>query len=105
MYLVALAQEKADDREWDTKMALLANDPPEYGPVIFKEPSNDEPIQELRRDELTVEGFSPDVTVKYAHVPTIQEVEETLAMFPREMVLGVEDLKFAQDPRLANGHK
>jgi hypothetical protein len=102
MYLEVEAKEKSDDQEWQMKMALLANSPSEYGPVIFKAPP-EEPVQELRKDELTSEGFSPDVTVKYAHVPTPQEVEETLAMFPAEMVLGLDDLKFAKDPRLANG--
>ncbi len=105
LYLEIVAKEKADDREWEMKMALLANNAPEYGPIIFKTPSTAEPLQELRKDELTSEGFSPDVQVKYAHVPTPQEVEETLAMFPKEMVLGLDDLKFARDPRLArNGN-
>jgi hypothetical protein len=105
MYLAVVAQEKADDQEWTMKMALLANNPAEFGPVIFKIPP-EEPVQELRKDELTMEGFSPEVQVKYTHVPTLQEVEETLAMFPRELVLGIEDIKFARDPRLAgNGHK
>ena len=48
-----------------------------------------------------MEGFSPEVQVKYAHVPTPEEVEETLAQFPQELVLGLEDIQFARDPRLA----
>ena len=100
MYLGVIAQEKAADQEWQMKMALLANNPAEYGPVIF-ETSPEAPVQELRKDELTMEGFSPEVQVKYAHVPTPEEVEETLAQLPQELVLGLEDIQFARDPRLA----
>jgi hypothetical protein len=43
--------------------------------------------------------------VRYKEVPTLEEVEQTLAEIPQDLLLGVEDFQFARDERLANGHK
>jgi hypothetical protein len=109
MYLTVEQQEKAEEREWQVKMAFLTSDPDRFGPVVFptKEKVEDEDeivIEELQPGDLTAGGFHPDIKVKYKNVPTQQEVEETLAQFPQEQVLGLEDFrKFAPDERLANG--
>lgn len=98
-------KEKSKDQEWQMKMALLANDPAHFGPIIFPAPKEAEvPLIDLQPGELTVGGFHPDVTVKYAEVPTPEEVEEILAQFDPSQVLGIDDFtKFAPDERITNG--
>jgi hypothetical protein len=109
MYLQVERDEKADDREWEVKMALLSADPARYGPVIFPEskPKEEEVVvEELQPGDLTVGGFHPDITVKYANVPTPEEVEEVLAEFPEDLVLGIDDFhQFSRDARLTNGRR
>jgi hypothetical protein len=108
MYLEVEQADKADDREWQVKMALLSADPVRFGPIIFptgkKEP-DEVVVEELQPGDLTVSGFHPDITVRYKEVPTLEEVEQTLASIPQDLLLGVEDFQFARDERLANGHK
>lgn len=88
------------------KMALLANDPARYGPIIFPTPEEPEPeVEELRPGELTVAGFHPDITVKYRDIPSPEEVEKILAEFDPEQVLGVEDFQFAKPERMNNGFR
>jgi hypothetical protein len=105
MLLEVEQKEKAKDQEWQMKMALLSNDPGHFGPMIFPTPKEpEEPLLDLQPGELTVGGFHPDVVVKYAEVPTPEEVEEILAQFDPNQVLGIEDFtKFADDERLGNG--
>jgi hypothetical protein len=106
MYLEVEQREKAKDQEWQMKMALLSFDPAHFGPIVFPAPKEkEEQLLPLQPGELTVGGFHPDVTVKYAEVPTPEEVEEILAQFDPEQVLGVEDFRFAQDERLTNGRR
>ena len=83
--------QKAEDREWAMKMALLSADPGVYGPLVF--PPEDEPevFEEVRPGDITSAGFSPGVRVKYRHLPTPEEVEAALAEFPQELVLGMDD--------------
>jgi hypothetical protein len=106
MYLQVEHLEKAEDKEWQVKMALLSADPVRFGPIIFpasQTAPDEEVIEELQPGDLTVGGFNPDITVKYKHVPTPEEVEKILSEFPQDMMLGVEDFQFAKDERLANG--
>jgi hypothetical protein len=100
--------EKSEEREWQVKMALLAADPAQFGPIVFpgtKEP--EERPMELQPGDLTVGGFSPDITVKYDRIPSPEEVEEILAQFDPNQLLGVDDFsgQFAKDERLTNGHR
>ena len=108
MYLQVEHTEKAEDKEWQVKMALLSADPVRFGPIIFpasKEEPDEKAIEELQPGDLTVGGFNSDITVKYKRIPTPEEVEEILAGFPQEMTLGVDDFQFARDERLTNGHR
>lgn len=105
MYLEVGQKERADDREWQVKMALLTNNPAQYGPIVFPESKEtEEQVEELRPGELTVSGFHPDVKVKYRDLPTPEEAEEILAQFDPEQVFGVEDFQVAkQFERMTNG--
>jgi hypothetical protein len=104
MLLEVEQKDKAKDQEWQMKMALLAADPAHFGPVVFPAPKEEEPeYEDLQPGELTVSGFHPDVVVKYATVPTPEEVEEILAQFDPSQVMGVEDFQYARDERLTNG--
>jgi hypothetical protein len=108
MYLEVEQADKADDREWQVKMALLSADPVRFGPIIFpsgKQEPDEDVVEELQPGDLTVSGFHPDITVRYKEVPSLEEVEEILSEFPQDLMLGAEDFQFAQDERLANGHK
>jgi hypothetical protein len=104
MYLEVERAEKADAREWQVKIALLTADPAHFGPIVFPTQDDREPdLVELQPGDLTVSGFHPDITVRYRDVPTPEEVEQTLASIPQDLLLGVEDFQFARDERLANG--
>lgn len=111
MYLEVEQAERSDDREWQMKMALLGADPDRFGPVIFpvpkaKVPKDEIVMEELQPGDITSEGFHPDITVRYKKTPTAQEVDEILAQFPQEQLLGLEDFKrFGPDERLANGQR
>jgi hypothetical protein len=105
MYQEVDRGEKSEEREWQVKLALLSADPVQFGPIIFPEPKTEAPQREieLQPGDLTVGGFSPDITVKYKEVPTPEEVEEILAQFDPKQVLGIEDFQFAKDERVTNG--
>jgi hypothetical protein len=104
MYLETERAERSEEREWQVKLAMLTADPVRFGPIVFpqaKEPE-ERPI-ELQPGDLTVGGFSPDIVVKYETVPTPQEVEEVLAQFDPNQVLGTEDFQLANGKGLTNG--
>jgi hypothetical protein len=104
MYLETEYAEKSEEREWQVKLAMLTADPAKYGPIVFPAPKKaEERPMELQPGDLTVGGFSPDITVKYETVPTPEEVEEILAEINPEQVLGVEDFQFANGKGLTNG--
>lgn len=108
MYLQVEQDEKVDDREWQVKMALLSADPAHYGPAIFPEakPKQEvDVVEELQPGDLTVGGFNPDIKVRYKQLPTPEEVEEVLAEFPEDLVLGIDDFQFSRDERLTNGRR
>jgi len=83
--------DRQEDREWSMKMALLSADPATYGPLIFPAKKEDEVFEEIKPGDITSAGFNPYVKIKYSRLPTSKEVEEALAEFPQELVMGVED--------------